>query len=154
MSYLDRTRFDKLDQTIITWMTHTGHHLERWALGVVFIWFGLLKVYGETSASSIIAKSVYWFDPTVVVPFLGWWECLMGMCMLIPSLRRVAVFLLLVRAPGTFLALVYHYQECFGDSIWTPTIQGQYLFKEITLIGAALVIGSTVKAPSRKLSDV
>lgn len=140
-----RQRIAQLDKRIVRFMSRVGHRIERWVLGILFIWFGTLKIIGETSASSIIAKSVYWMDPSFVVPCLGWWELLIGIGLILPRLNRMAILLLLVRLPGTFMALVYHYPACFTDSIFFPTIQGQYLLKEFTLVGAALVIGSAVK---------
>jgi uncharacterized membrane protein YphA (DoxX/SURF4 family) len=136
------------DQWIVSRMAHPGHLLERWLLGILFLWFGLLKVFGEKSASSIIAKSAYWFDPAQVVPALGWWEFVIGIALIFKPLTRLALLLLFIRLPGTLLALAYHYEECFRGGLLTPTIQGQYLLKELTLVGAALVIGSTVREPS------
>ena len=136
---------EKTDSAIIPHMERLGHRAERYLLGIVFIWFGSLKVMGETSATSIIAKSIYWFEPQFIIPMLGIWEILIGTTLLHKSLLRFSILLLFVRVPGTLLAMVYHYDECFADSILLPTIQGQYLIKELTLIGAALVIGSTIE---------
>lgn len=136
---------DPLDRRLTHLMERQGHRAERWLLGVIFLWFGLLKVFGQTSASSIIAESIYWFDPDWVVPFLGWWEVVIGSTLIAPRCQRLAVLLLFIRMPGTGLALMYHYDACFSGNVLTPTIQGQYLLKEISLIGAALVIGGTVR---------
>jgi hypothetical protein len=127
-------------------MDHWGHPIERFGLGTIFIWFGFLKVAGETSATSIIAKTVYFGDPAVTVAFLGFWEAAIGLCFIFRPANRVAILLLLIRLPGTALALVLSADQCFEGSPLTPTIQGQYLLKEITLIGAALVIGGTLRA--------
>ena len=129
-------------------MQFFGHKLERYLLAIVFIWFGTLKIAGETSATSIVAKSIYWLEPSLVVPVLGGWEVLIGLTLLFKNPLRLAILLLFMRLPGSFLALYYHYEECFSGSIFLPTIQGQYLIKELTLIGAALAIGSTVKRTS------
>ncbi len=137
--------FHAYDKKIITFMKRYGETVELMLLGGYFIWFGLLKLLGEKSASSIMAKSVYWFDPSWVVPTLGVWEILIGLSLIIKKWHRLAIFLLFIRVPGSFLAMVYHYSECFDGSIFTPTIQGQYLIKELTLIGAALVIGSSIE---------
>ncbi len=122
-----------------------GHFWERVLLGIIFIWFGLLKVTGNPSATSIIAKSVFWFEPHFIVPFLGYWEMTMGLTLLYSRFLRLAILLLLVRIPGTFLALYYHYNECFSESIFLPTTQGQYLIKEISLVGVALVIAGSIR---------
>lgn len=135
----------KLDHKIISFMKKYGERVELLFLGSYFLWFGLLKIFGGKSASSIIAKSIYWIDPSIGVPALGLWEAVIGLGLLIHRLHRLAVFLLIVRIPGVFLALIYHYDECFLNGVLEPSIQGQYLIKQLTLIGAALVIGSLIK---------
>jgi len=134
----------KIDSEITKYSARLGHRAERYLIGVLFVWFGALKLLGETSATSIIAKSVYWFEAATVVPLLGGWEILMGGCLLFRFAIRFAIALFFLRLPGTFLALMYHWEECFVESIFVPTIQGQYLLKELTLVGAALVIASTL----------
>jgi uncharacterized membrane protein len=136
---------NKFDKNLISIMHLLGHRLERYLLAIVFIWFGSLKVLGEKSATSIVAKSIYWMEPEFVVPVLGIWEILIGCFLVIKVRLRLAVLLLLIRIPGSFLALFYHFDECFSGSFFVPTIQGQYLIKELTLVGAALIIGSTIK---------
>jgi len=137
--------FDRFDRRVADWMGRYGHFLERLGLGVVFAWFGLLKLAGVDSATSIIAKTVYLGSPSLTVPMLGLWEMLIGLCFLVRPLLRLAIFLLAVRLPGTLLALVLKFDTCFHDSILAPTIQGQYLIKDAALIGAGLVIGATVR---------
>lgn len=134
-----------IDRRIIPLMQRLGHQTERYILTVVFVWFGFLKLFGEISATSIVAKSIYWIDSSLMVPALGIWEILIGFSLTNKKTLRLAILLLFVRVPGTLLAFVYHFQTCFDGYIWLPTIQGQYLIKELTLIGAALVIGSTIK---------
>lgn len=96
----------RFDQKLINFMGQAGHGLEKYLLAILFIWFGGLKVFGEFSASSIIAKSVYWFDPQVMVPLLGFWEIVIGISLVVNGLTRLAILLLLIRIPGTFLALL------------------------------------------------
>ena len=135
----------KTDNFLIPIMKRLGHRTERYLLSIVFIWFGSLKVFGQLSATSIIAKSVYWVDPAIMVPALGVWEIFIGIFLIFKSTLRFVILLLFIRLPGTILAFFYHYQECFHDVIWLPTIQGQYLIKDLTLFGAALIIGSTIQ---------
>lgn len=134
-----------LDITILRFMRKHGKKIEHYLLGGYFLWFGLLKVFGGTSASSIIAKSIYYGDPSISVPILGIWEAIIGLSLISFKLQRLAIFLLILRIPGVFLALILKYDECFHSSILEPTIQGQYLIKQITLFGAALVIGSSIQ---------
>lgn len=150
MSVRPRRTTERMDAFVVPFMERWGHLIERLGLGLLFLWFGTLKLVGETSATSIIARTVYLGDPDVTVRVLGFWEAVIGACFLVRPAIRVAILLLVVRFPGTLLALVLSYDECFGRSVLVPTIQGQYLLKELTLIGAALVIGATVGHPERR----
>jgi uncharacterized membrane protein YphA (DoxX/SURF4 family) len=137
--------FDRIDRRVTRWMARFGHVVERWALGLLFVWFGSLKLFGQPSATSIIAKTVYVGAPDVTVPLLGAWEVMIGTCLMVRPFMRVGIALLIIRLPGTILALVLRYDECFVGSPFTPTIQGQYLLKDAALLGAALVLGATVR---------
>ena len=135
----------KTDNLLIPTMKVLGHRIERYLLTIVFVWFGMLKLFGQNSATSIIAKSIYWVDPSIMIPILGFWEVLIGFFLIFKWTLRFAVLLLIVRLLGTSLALCFYYDECFESFLWFPTIQGQYLIKDLTLFGAALVIGSTIE---------
>lgn len=144
------SRFERIDRRVTLWMGRYGHFIERVSLALLFFWFGAMKLAGYPSATSIIAKTVYLGRPEITVPLLGLWEVMIGACFLIRRLNRIAILLLLVRVPGTLLALVLRFDECFDDSILVPTIQGQYLLKDLALMGAALVIGATVRLERRE----
>jgi len=138
-------RFDKIDLRVARWMHHTGHRIDRILIGGLFLWFGSLKMAGLTSATSIIAKTVYLGDPEITVPMLGAWEAAIGVCLIVRPFLRVALLLLMLRLPGTLLALALKPEVCFDGAIWAPTIQGQYLIKDFVLVGTALIIGGTVR---------
>ena len=55
-------------------MDRHGHDWLRYSLAVIFIWFGALKPFGMSPAAELVANTVFWFDPDVFVPILGWWE--------------------------------------------------------------------------------
>lgn len=139
--------FDTIDPIIAGWMHRYGHLILRISLGVIFIWFGLLKPFGQSPAADLIARTVYWFDPKVFIPILGWWEVLIGICLLIRPLIRVAIFLLFFQIWGTFLPLVFLPDVCFKQFPFVLTIEGQYIVKNLLIISAALVIGGTVRLP-------
>ena len=93
-------RIDHLDERIATWMNRFGRILLRYSLAVVFIWFGLLKPLGISPAQQLVERTVYWIDPQWFVPLLGWWEVLIGACLLWRPLIRVALLLLLIVLPN------------------------------------------------------
>ncbi len=139
-------RFDLLDTRIVSFMTQYGLVALRWAVGIVFIWFGALKLFpGMSPAEALVRGTVYFFDPAWFFPVLGVWEVLIGLCLLVRPFVRAALFLLALQMPGTFLPLVLLPEVCFTAFPFGLTLEGQYIVKNLVIIAAALVVGSTVR---------
>jgi len=140
-----REQFDEIDDTITAKMDHWSVPVLRVAIAVVFIWFGALKVFGISPAGELVAATVYIVDPAVFVPILGVWEIVIGLCLLYRPLIRLGILLLFVQLPGTFLPIVLLPDVVFTVFPYGLTVEGQYIIKNLVIIGAALVIGSTVR---------
>ena len=138
-------QFNKLDQHIVRILKKHGLHFLRYSLAVIFIWFGILKSFNLSPAHELVANTVYWFDPSWFVPFLGWWEILIGICFFYKPLIRLGVFLLIPQMLGTFLPLILLPDVVFGTTILSLTLEGQYIIKNLILISAGIVIGSHVR---------
>lgn len=138
-------RLDMVDRQIAGWMERYGHMIHRVSLGVFFAWLGVLKTFGVSTATSLIAHVIYWGPPEVIVPIIGWWEITIGVCLIIRPLVRIALLLLVIRLPGSLLALLLLLDVCFVHVPYAPTLEGQYLIKDIMLFSAALVIGGTIR---------
>lgn len=138
-------RLSRIDDSIASWMSRRGVLLLRIALAVIFVWFGGLKVAGLSPANELVTRTVYWFDPKWFIPLLGAWEVVIGLCMLYRPLIRLSIGLLALQMPGTFLPLVLLPGVCWaGGRVWAPTLEGQYIIKNLVLIAAAIVVGGTV----------
>ena len=133
------------DRRMASWMRYYGHRLLRYSLAIIFIWFGLLKPLGLSPAAELVANTVYWFPPEVVVPVLGWWEVAIGVGLFFRPLLRLALFLLFLQMPGTALPLVLLPGVCFSRFPLGLTLEGQYIIKNLAIISAAIVIGGTVR---------
>ena len=131
----------KFDLNLITFLNKVSLPALRISLGIVFIWFGVLKVFGDSPANDLITKTVYWFNPDIFIPILGIWEAAIGLCLLVPSFIRVGLFLLALQMPGTFLPLVLLPEVCFIEIPFNLTLEGQYIVKNLVLIGAAMAVG-------------
>jgi len=130
-----------------------GHTTHPIALGVVFVWFGGLKLFGAETATSVIAETVYLGEPELTVPILGAWEMAIGACLLIRRLHRLALLLLAVRVPGTVLALVLKPDVCFVEVPLVPTVAGQYIIKDLLLLTVAAVVGGYVRRRPHRLGE-
>ncbi len=140
-----RDQFETVDTTIATAMDRWGVPVLRVAIAIVFIWFGVLKVFGISPAGELVAATVYVVDPALFVPVLGVWEMVIGLCLLYRPLFRVGIFLLFVQLPGTFLPIILLPDVVFTAFPYGLTVEGQYIIKNLVIIGAALVIGGTVR---------
>jgi uncharacterized membrane protein YkgB len=145
-------RFTRWDEAISTWMNLYGRRILRYALAIIFIWFGALKPLDASPANDLVRRTIYWFPPEVFLPILGWWEVAIGVCFLFRPLLRIGLFLLFLQMPGTFLPLVILPERCFERFPFVLTMEGQYIVKNLVLIAAALVIGGTIHPapPHRK----
>ncbi len=138
--------YDELDIFITKFMSKWGITFLRYSLGAIYIWFGILKPFGLSPAQELVENTVYWFDnPKTFVPILGWWEVVIGLTMCIKPLIRVSIFLLFIQMPGTFLPLILLPEVCFSNFPFGLTLEGQYIVKNLIIISAALVVGSTVR---------
>ncbi len=140
------TIFDKMDTAITRWMARYGMVIMRLGLGVIFFWFGALKlVPGLSPADELVRNTVYFVDPDLFIPILAVWEMLIGLGLVFGKFMRLTLLLLFLQMPGTALPLLV-----LPDVVWTAfpyglTLEGQYIVKNLALIGAALVLGGTVR---------
>lgn len=136
------TKIAEFDHFLIGILNRFSLPALRLSLGLIFIWFGALKPLGDSPANDVIIKTVYWFDPDIFIPILGFWEIAIGICLLVNPLIRLGLFLLALQMPGTFLPLILRPEICFVDIPFNLTLEGQYIIKNLVLIGAAIVVGS------------
>jgi uncharacterized membrane protein YkgB len=146
------TYIASLDGKISALMDKYCQPLMRISLALIFIWFGLLKPLGMSPEEELIKRTVYFFPPDLVLNVLGCWEVAIGIGLLYRPLLRLSLFLLLIELPGTFLPLIVLPDVCFNSVPFGLSLEGQYIVKNLFLIGAAFVIGS--KVSEDKKSDI
>lgn len=140
-----------VDERITRWMAAHGVVLLRVSLGIIFLWFGALKLIpGLSPAEDLATRTITLLSggmvsPTVIPYALGIWECLIGVGLLSGVWLRVVLLLLALQMAGTFTPLALFPDECFAHAPFVPTLEGQYIIKNLVLVAAALVIGATVR---------
>lgn len=147
-----KDRFDEIDQRISGTMWRIGLPLIRYAIALVFIWFGSLKLLGISPAEELIEATLILGSPEVFVPILGGWEVAIGLCFLFRPFIRLGIFLLFLQLPGTFLPMVVLPEAVFTEFPYGLTVEGQYIVKNLVIIGAAMVIGGTVRGDVRSVN--
>lgn len=122
--------------------------LLRVSLGVVFLWFGALKVVNETPVAALVAGAVPWLDPSWFVPALGAVEVLLGVALVAGRWLTAVGVVLAGHLSGTFLVLVMQPEVAFqhGNPLLLTT-EGEFVVKNLVLISAALVLASRLREP-------
>jgi uncharacterized membrane protein YphA (DoxX/SURF4 family) len=146
--------FDKVDKSITEWMGKYGLLILRISLGVIFLWFGVLKFFkGLSPAEELVRNTIYFMDPDLFIPILALWESVIGLGLITGKYMRLTLLLLFLQMPGTALPLII-----LPEKVWTIfpyglTLEGQYIIKNLVLISAGLVLGATVRGGKMILED-
>lgn len=132
-------------------MADHGITLLRISLGIIFLWFGVLKFFpGLSPATELAAKTMKVLtggalSDSAAIYILATWESLIGLGLIAGRLLRTVLLLLWLQMLGTLTPLVLFPSEVFTVIPIAPTLEGQYIIKNLVLISAALVIGATVR---------
>lgn len=143
--------FRQIDNRITTWMARHGITLLRLSVGIVFFWFGVLKFFPNLSPAELLAARTIEaltfgiVQANVSLPVLAAWEVAIGLGLITGLFPRVVIALLLAQMAGTLTPLFLFPQETWTQFPIAPTLEGQYIIKNLVLISAALVIGATVR---------
>jgi len=138
--------FDKIDRTITQWMARHGLYTLRIGLGIVFFWFGILKIFpGLSPAEELVRNTIYFVDADIFFPLLGIWESLIGLGLIIGRFLRITLLLLFLQMSGTVLPLIILPSVVWKIFPYALTLEGQYIVKNLVLISAGLVLGGTVR---------
>ncbi|MFH5885603.1 hypothetical protein ACG2F4_14930 [Halalkalibaculum sp. DA3122] len=136
-------RINNISKKIVSTFKY-GHDAHRLSLGLIFIWFGLLKPFGAKTATSLLAHTIYFFPPETVLPMLGWWEVAIGITLIFKPWVKYSIILQFIRIPGTILAFFIHPDVCFVQIPFVPSPEGQYLIKDLIILFAGIAIAETV----------
>jgi len=143
--------YTRYDQRIVAWMSVYGLLLLRISLGLIFLWFGFLKFFpGISSAEAIAGKTMELLSfgllkPEFALRLLAVWETAIGIGLITRIYLRETLLLLFIQMLGTLSPLFLFSSETFVIFPWVPSLEGQYIIKNLVLISAGLVIGTTVR---------
>ncbi|MEA2509523.1 MAG: putative oxidoreductase [Actinomycetota bacterium] len=138
---------ERLDHKILSLLERLALPLLRLSLGLVFVWFGILKIAGESPVTKLVADTVYWLNPAWFVPVLGLFEVLVGVGLLLGRGLRLVLVLFALQMIGTFLVLITQPDVAFqhGNPLLLTT-EGEFVVKNLVLLSAGLMIGSRLQA--------
>ena len=131
--------------------------LHRWSvpalrvtLGLVFVWFGALKVFGVSPVIPMLRETYPFLSISVLSFSLGIWEMLIGSGLVFKRALRGTLGLLCLHLAGTFTAfwlapaLFFHH----GNPL-VLTADGEFVAKNLVLLTAGLVIAGYELTPTK-----
>lgn len=143
--------FSHAEQWICRRLAHNGLILTRFALGIVFLWFGLLKFMpmvtpvDQLAERTLVLITFHQFPAAACLHTLAIFECLIGIGLLTGRFLHLTILLLFLQMPGTFLPMILLRHETWIHLLWFPSFEGQYIIKNFVLIAAGLIVASTIR---------
>jgi uncharacterized membrane protein YkgB len=131
------SRLDTMRQLV----GRTSFALLRVSLGLVFVWFGALKITNSTPVARLVADTVPFLPSKWFVPALGVFEVVLGLGLLIGRWTAAVACLMIAHLAGTFMVLVTQPEVAFqGGNPLMLTMTGEFVVKNVILISAGLVL--------------
>lgn len=143
--------FNKIEIGITRWMASKGLLLLRLSIGIIFFWFGFLKFFeGLSPAEELATKTIRTitfglFSDQIIIYGLAVWEVLIGAGLILNIFMRETLLLLYIQIIGTFLPVFLFPRDVFHVFPYSFTLEGQYIVKNIVLLSAGIVLGTTVR---------
>jgi putative oxidoreductase len=143
-------RVRAMEELAVHWLIAHSIAILRVTLGTVFLGFGLLKFFpGVSPAQDLVEHTTdiltFGLIPgSVALVGVATLECVIGLCLIVGRGLRGAIYLLCVQLIGILSPVVLLAARLFDGPHGAPTLEGQYVLKDVILVGAALVIASTV----------
>ena len=128
------------------------------SIGLVYLWFGALKFFPHLSPAEDLAKNTItvltfgFIPPNVSIILLAIWETIIGVFFIINIVRRPIIILALVHMLFTFSPLLFFPKESFTFP-FVFTLLGQYIFKNLIIIGALITLYRLPNQKHNKLSS-
>lgn len=146
MLKIESPRFNRIDSYITRWMARYGIVLLRISIGIVFFWFGALKLIpGASPAEELIRDTLPFLPLNWFIPFLALWEMVIGLGFASGKFMRLTILLMFLQMGGAISPMFLNPTAVFVTFPFVLTLEGQYIIKNIVLMSAAIVIGATVR---------
>lgn len=152
--------YGRLDRRLVEWFS--GHSLQfmRLSLGFVFLAFGLLKFIPDASpAESLSIRTVDTLTFGVISGdvariLVAAAECLVGLSLLTGRLLKAGVVLLGFVMIGVMAPLVLFTGELFSGPYHAPTLEAQYVVKDIVLLTAGFNVALRTRGAHMVVEEV
>jgi hypothetical protein len=146
---------DRMDYAASSFAARWALPLLRTALGITYVWFGLLKLMGVSPVADLVGKMSFGLPKGFFVRVMGVWETALGIALLFRWALRLTLPLYFAQLAGTFLVFLAHPQETFqrGNPLLL-TKTGEFIAKNLVLLTAGLAVGATVRPGREEIRPV
>ncbi len=144
-------RLHAIETACHRWLVAYSVAILRVSLGAVFLAFGALKFFpGVSPAQSLVERTtdillLGLVPGSVALVLVATLECVIGLCLVSGRALRGAIYLLVVQLIGILSPLVLLPGRLFAGPHGAPTLEGQYVLKDVILVGATLVLAATLR---------
>ncbi len=114
--------------------------------GVMYFWFGALKFFPGLSPAEALAKATLdkltlgLIPSTISYTMLAIWEVTIGIFMLLNMPKRWIIYITILHLLFTFTPLFLLPEATFSDPVYSLTLVGQYIIKNLALLAALLFL--------------
>jgi putative oxidoreductase len=143
-----------MDERVRETLRRYGPGIMRWTLGIVFIWFGALKVLNVTPVAALVADTLAFvpIPASIILPALGVFEIVAGGLLVAGRMLRAVLAVLTGHLIGTFLVLVTQPHVAFQDgNPFLLTTEGEFVVKNLVLIAGTLLVAAALP-PLRRVA--
>lgn len=126
--------------------------LSRIAIFVIYFWFGFLKLFDSSPANplveSLLNKTLPFVSFDQFIIFLGLLEMAIGVTFLIPKLEKIAITIFAMHTITTLMPM-FLLPSIAWQSFLIPTLEGQYMIKNLITIALVVNIVSQAKSDNK-----
>lgn len=150
-----RAMVDAGEAAIHRWLMRYSIIALRISMGVVYFGFGILKYFPGMSPAQDLALATthllsFGLVPAVIpsgvaMALIATLECTIGLLLITKRWLRQAICLLGVQLAGILSPAVLLAGRLFAGPHHMPTLEGQYVLKDVILVAVAMVIATTVR---------
>jgi putative oxidoreductase len=139
-----------VDRSLHSWLRTHAITLLRVAVGVVILFFGVLKYFPGVSPAEELTKMTtdaltFGLVPSdVAIVIVATMETVLGLLLITGRFLRLAIYLLAGQLIGVLAPLVLFPERLFDGPHGAPTLEGQYVIKDFIIVAAGLVVASTL----------
>jgi uncharacterized membrane protein YkgB len=132
-------------------MAKNGLFFLRISIGIIFVWFGLLKFFpGASPAESLAYRTIdvltfEIFSEKTILIGLAIWEVTIGIGLILKIFIREVLLLMYVQMLGTLTPIFIFPAEVFHIFPYSLSLEGQYIIKNLVVISSGIVLGATVR---------